>query len=73
MLITIIVASSALPMLPNATIDMYSIERDGDDQDDDDDDDDNDDIDEEGDKDDDCNHICPAVIMIVITVHESLS
>ena len=47
--------------MPNATLEMYSIERDDDGQDDDDDD-----IDDEGDKDDDCNDNCPAVIMTVI-------
>ena len=53
-------------MLPNATLEMYSIEsqsieRDGDDYHDDDDD-----IDDEGDKDDDCDDNCPAVITITM-------
>ena len=53
-------------MLSNATLEMYSIERDGDDYDDDDDDDD---IDDEGDKDDDCDDNCPAVVMIIMSTH----
>ena len=47
-------------MLSNATLEMYTIERDGDDYDDD------DEIDDEGDKDDDCDGNCPAVIMIIM-------
>ena len=47
----------------NATLEMYSIERDADDYDDDDDDGD---IDDDGDKDDDCDDNCPAVIMIIM-------
>ena len=55
-------ASSASPTVPNATLEMCSveIERDADDYDDD------DDIDDEGDKDDDCDGNCPAVIMIIM-------
>ena len=49
-------------MVSNATLEMYSIERDADDYDDD------DDIDDDGDKDDDCDN-CPAVIMIIIPTH----
>ena len=47
-------------MLSNATLEMYSIERDDDDYNDD------DDIDDDGDKDDDCDDNCPAVIMLIM-------
>ena len=47
-------------MLCNATLEMYSMERDGDDYGDD------DDIDDGGDKDDDCDDSHLAVIVIIL-------
>ena len=45
-------------MVPDATLEMYTLERDGDRYDDDDDD-----IDDEGDKDDDSDDNCIMIIM----------
>ena len=52
--------SSAAPTLSITRLEMYSIERGGDDYDDD------DGIDDEADKDDDCDDNCPAVIIRIM-------